>query len=396
VRHYLKNCQTYLLWKARACGQVMAPHLKCRVTPGFRAFSCTGVDYFGPILVKVGRKHAKHCVCLFTCMACRAVHLEVAYSLTANSFLQAFFRFVHGRGPVREDVQRQRYQLPTRRKNFVKEFTVGINPRFTSRYVRKAWSGTSITPSTRRVGERGRFSLNRSRRFCIPLAPVSELYSMKLSTCYWSKLNILNNRPLTPVNDHPLDLSVLTPESLLTGTLDSCLPADVFIEADGFRRSWQSVQLLADCFWKRWVKEDLPLLQHRQKWLKPSNLRVGDVVLMRETNTKRGDWPKALVTDTFAHRDIVRRVRVRIANSLFMRDVRTLPFRGDIIMRCRTYVCFHCLHLCSDVTFLLNLPSRGNECLSIDLAGWVLWNNKPSSMQQRVFLQLLAHAAVSC
>ena len=33
------------------------------------------------------------------------------------------------------------------------------------------------------------------------------------------------------------------------------------------------------------------------------NLRVGDVVLMRETNTKRRDWPKALVTDTFADRD---------------------------------------------------------------------------------------------
>ena len=49
VRHYLKNCQTCLLWEARACGQVMAPLPKCRVTPGFRAFSCTGVDYFGPI-----------------------------------------------------------------------------------------------------------------------------------------------------------------------------------------------------------------------------------------------------------------------------------------------------------------------------------------------------------
>ena len=80
----------------------MAPLPKCRVTPGFRAFPCTGVDYFGQILVKVGRKHTKRHGCLFTCMACRAVHLEVAYSLTANSFLQAFFRFVHRRGPVRE------------------------------------------------------------------------------------------------------------------------------------------------------------------------------------------------------------------------------------------------------------------------------------------------------
>ena len=87
VPHYLKNCQTCLLWKARACGQILAPLPKCRVTPRFRAFSCTGVDYLGgPILVKVGRKHAKRYGCLFTCMACRAVHLEVAYSLTANQW----------------------------------------------------------------------------------------------------------------------------------------------------------------------------------------------------------------------------------------------------------------------------------------------------------------------
>jgi len=157
-------------------------------------------------------------------------------------------------------------------------------------------------PSRRPVGERGRFSLNRSRRFSLAGERALDdeaIHSLLVEI----EIIILNNRPLTPVSDHPLDLSVLTPASLLTGTLDSCLPADVFIEADGFRRSWRSVQLLADCFWKRWVKEYLPLLQHRQKWLKPSrNLRIGDVVLMRETNTKRGDWPKVLVTDTFADR----------------------------------------------------------------------------------------------
>jgi len=27
VRHYLKNCRTCLLWKARACGQVMASQM---------------------------------------------------------------------------------------------------------------------------------------------------------------------------------------------------------------------------------------------------------------------------------------------------------------------------------------------------------------------------------
>jgi len=46
---------------------------------------------------------------------------------------------------------------------------------------------------------------------------------------------------------------------------------------------------------------------------------------MYETNSKRGVWPKALVTDTFPDKDgVVRRVRVRTANSSFLRDVRKL------------------------------------------------------------------------
>jgi len=35
-------------------------------------------------------------------MATRAVHLEIAGSLDGISFLQAFFRFIHHRGPVKE------------------------------------------------------------------------------------------------------------------------------------------------------------------------------------------------------------------------------------------------------------------------------------------------------
>ena len=110
--------------------------------------------------------------------------------------------------------------------------------------------------------------------------------------------------------------------------LDSSLPPDVFFQADEYRRSWRAVQLLADLFWRRWMKEYLPLLQRRQKWLQPQrNLKVGDLVLVCDEHSKRGAWPKAIVEETFPDGDgTVRRARARIrtASTEYLRDVRKL------------------------------------------------------------------------
>jgi len=102
VRHYLRQCRSCRFWKSKACKQLMAPLPKCRVSGNNNPFTCTGVDYFGLLLVKVGRSRVKQYGCLFTCMATRAGHPDFAGSLDASSFLQVFFRFIHRRGPVKE------------------------------------------------------------------------------------------------------------------------------------------------------------------------------------------------------------------------------------------------------------------------------------------------------
>jgi hypothetical protein len=50
-------------------------------------FTKVGVDYFGPLQVKYGRKHSIRYICLFTGLVTRAVHLEVAFSLETDSFI---------------------------------------------------------------------------------------------------------------------------------------------------------------------------------------------------------------------------------------------------------------------------------------------------------------------
>jgi len=58
----------------------------------------TGVDYFGPILVRHGRKTEKRYGVLFTCLTTQAVHPEIAHSLDPDSCLMAITRMMARRG----------------------------------------------------------------------------------------------------------------------------------------------------------------------------------------------------------------------------------------------------------------------------------------------------------
>lgn len=65
-------------------------------------FTYCGVDYFGPWHVKEGRKELKRYGVIFTCLASRVIHLEVAKTLETDSFINVLRRFLARRGPVRQ------------------------------------------------------------------------------------------------------------------------------------------------------------------------------------------------------------------------------------------------------------------------------------------------------
>ena len=68
-----------------------------------RTFAKCCVDYAGPFVTKITRRvSAKRYLCLFTCPATRAVHLEMAFSLSTADFLKAFSRMVATRGKPEE------------------------------------------------------------------------------------------------------------------------------------------------------------------------------------------------------------------------------------------------------------------------------------------------------
>ena len=64
-------------------------------------FTYCGVDLFGSFLVKDGEKEVKRYGALYICLSSRAIHIEVVYSLSTDSFIMGLRRFVRCRGNVR-------------------------------------------------------------------------------------------------------------------------------------------------------------------------------------------------------------------------------------------------------------------------------------------------------
>ena len=67
-----------------------------------RPFAFAGIDYFGPLAVFVGRRREKPWGVIFTCLAVRAVHIEISYSLNTSSCILCIRNFVARRGIRRE------------------------------------------------------------------------------------------------------------------------------------------------------------------------------------------------------------------------------------------------------------------------------------------------------
>ena len=101
IGHHISKCVTCRKLRASPQQQVMAelPTDRFEQVP---PFTFSAVDYFGPFYIKEGRKEMKRYGVLFTCMASRAIHLEIATSLTTDSFLNAYRRFVCRRRPIQQ------------------------------------------------------------------------------------------------------------------------------------------------------------------------------------------------------------------------------------------------------------------------------------------------------
>ena len=104
VKSLIHKCVICKRVRAQLSSQYMSSLPTDRCNPA-RAFSSTGVDFAGPFLIhdRIKRRAVPHkyYVSVFICLATRAMHLELVNSLEAQSFIDAFDRFVSRRGKPR-------------------------------------------------------------------------------------------------------------------------------------------------------------------------------------------------------------------------------------------------------------------------------------------------------
>ena len=139
---------------------------------------------------------------------------------------------------------------------------------------------------------------------------------------------IINARPLIPLTTDPDDPVPLSPSLLLTQKPPQVRSNCEVVDAkDLYRKEWKRVQTLAEMFWNRWRTQYLQTLQSRKKWQEPSrNLATGDVVVVRDKQAPRNDWPMGVVSKTFASSDeLVRKCEVRM-----VRNGKTVSFTRPV------------------------------------------------------------------
>ncbi|KAL5500600.1 hypothetical protein EMCRGX_G012191 [Ephydatia muelleri] len=312
------------------------PLPECRVKEAF-AFSSIGVDFAGPLYVK---NPDKAWICLYTCCATRAVHLDILTDLSTDSFIRSFRRFVARRGFPNRVISdngktfkgADKAIQAMLRHSMVKKFLSDLNIKWQFNVERAPWWGglferliRSMKQCLRRVIGRARLSLD------------------ELSTAVVEVEGILNSRPLTYVSTEELE-EPLTPSHLLVGHRIFNMPQPNYsgdedyendVPATGLTQRFKYLNTVLTHFWNRWRKEYLSELREGHRYSKKNGgnkikIAVGDVVLVHDQDLPRTLWRLAVVERLIEGTDgEIRAAEIRVksgkqASSLFRRSVQHL------------------------------------------------------------------------
>ena len=333
VKRVLHRCILCRKMKRPVSSQKMADLHEYRVSGGKPAFTFTGVDCFGPLFVKVGRRREKRHGVIFTCLTMRAVHLELVHDLSSDAMVNAVCRFMARRGTVQTFVSDNGTNFVGARKDLLSLLTGSEVQR---EVLKRNVSWEFNTPTSSHSGGAWESLIRIVRRVLDVVIHDQCLSEDALRTVLCEAESAINSRPLTFISGDHRDLEAITPNKLLL-LRDSHVPKQLTSKEEALsRKRWRQVQYIADAFWRRWTREYLSALQDRRKWPGQNrNMIVDDVVLMVDNTQPRCHWNLGRVVRVFTGVDgLVRNVEVLSHGKNFKRPVNKLILlleKGDVL-----------------------------------------------------------------
>jgi hypothetical protein len=297
-----------------------------RLTPS-APFTVVGVDTFGPWNVTArknrgGLAENKRWAILFTCLSTRSVHIEVVEEMSSSSFINALRRFVAIRGPVKE-IWSDRGTNFVGALNDINATGICVEDGLVMKHLRESciiWKFNP--PHASHMGGVWERIIGLARRILDGMLLKTHAHKLThevLCTFMCEVCAIINSRPIHPISSDPEKPEMLTPNALLTQKVEPLTGLDRSLNMkDIYKSQWKYVQVLSNSFWKQWKNGYIQTLQKRNKWLDVQpNLKVDDVVLLKDADEHRNQWPVGIVVKVYAS-DVdnqVRSVEVRVVKN---------------------------------------------------------------------------------
>lgn len=335
VRQVIRTCIKCFRAKPTISVQQMGNLHPDRIQPS-RPFTNTGVDYFGPLYVREGKRRNSKAVktygVVFICLATKCVHLEVVSDLSAEAFINTLKRFMSRRGKVSKLHSDNATNFIGANNELKKMKEVFLSE--TNKYqVHSFLNGEGIQwqftpPRAPNFGGLWEAAVKSAKYHMKRIIGNSALTFEEMSTILAQIEAVLNSRPLTPLSNDVNDYSFLTPAHFLINDSLISIPEPSLSDLSVNRLSrWQHLQAMQQHFWRRWSKEYLGHLQERTKWKanRGQQLEPGTLVIMRDDNSPPLHWPMGRIEATHPGIDgIVRVATVRTARGTFKRPASKL------------------------------------------------------------------------
>ncbi|XP_049887000.1 uncharacterized protein LOC126381584 [Pectinophora gossypiella] len=286
-------------------------------------FTFTGLDYLGPVQVKLQNTTEKRWICLFTCLAVRAIHLEVVKDSSAEEGLLALRRMIATRGTPTLITSDNATQFKLISEILTKPYCIENNIRWKFIPQLAPWFGgfyERLIGIVKNCMKRtlGKHLLNDSQ----------------LSTITKEIENVVNSRPLTCV-DSELE-HILKPSDFLT--LSNCIPVktsheDLTIEGTVTKTDliagWRKALIVLDEFKDMFVNRYLPSLRerysnsHQEPRVKTKLLpSIGQLVQIKGESKNREGWKVGKITALVKSSDGLCRVaKVNVNGKEFTRSI---------------------------------------------------------------------------